>query len=75
MPDSPDLKTFEIRVSGKLPGEDVIAKIIDWNMKYRDTMDPEIRKRWDAILVEQAEDLQAIWRNLWVQWGLLRPKP
>lgn len=73
MPDA-ITKSLEVKISGQLPGEAGYCKTLDFIMSRFAGMDPAIQKRWDAILIEQAEDLQRVWRKLWVDWGVLDPK-
>ena len=64
-------KSFDLKISGQLPGETALLAVLNFATAFRATMDPAVRDRWDKILVEQAEDLQKVWRKMWVDWGVL----
>lgn len=61
-----------IGVGVSLPGEVAFTALLNFLSQARATMDPEIRKRYDTVMVQQYEDLQAIWRKLWVDAGVLK---
>lgn len=65
-------KTLSLNISGSLPGEQLISKILDLYMETRKEMSPELRAKWDAVLVQQIEDAQSIWRKIWVALGVLK---
>jgi hypothetical protein len=54
-----------------LPGETVIAALINYAATVRSTMDPALMKRLDAVIVQQVEDLQQVWRKAWVKAGVI----
>jgi hypothetical protein len=55
-----------------LPGETIIAAILAYAGRVRETMDPVLLKRLDSITVQQLEDMQAIWRELLVKAGIVK---
>lgn len=55
----------------KLPGESIITALINLEAQREATMDPALLKRLDTVIVQQTEDLQKIWRGIWVATGLL----
>jgi hypothetical protein len=63
---------LDIKITGTLPGETVFAALLSYATEMRATMDPALLKRFDAVLVQQYEDLQKIWRNIWVGLGVLK---
>ncbi len=65
---------FELKISGKLPGEEFGAALLNYMAVRQTNMAPQYRDRLDAVLAEQAEDLQYIWRKIWVTAGVLQPK-
>jgi len=65
-------KGIEIKVTGSLPGETVILAVLKAYISVRESMDPELRKRWDAITVQQLEDVQNVWRGIWVALGVVK---
>ncbi len=64
--------SLKLNVSGTLPGEAMFTALLNYVALRTATMDPDLRKRLDAILVQQAEDLQHIWRSIWVKLGVLQ---
>lgn len=58
----PELK---LEVGGKLPGEDLMKTIFEWDMKYRDTMSQENRNEQDRIKLAMLRG----WHNAWVAMG------
>ncbi len=71
MADLPALPDIKLNFSGSMPGEAAFVALIGYVGQVRATMDPALVKRLDAILVQQAEDLQSVWRHLWVKAGVL----
>lgn len=63
---------LKLNISGTLPGEAVLTALISFLTVSRETMDPEVRKRFDLVLAQQTEDLQKLWRGLWVMLGVLK---
>ena len=59
---------------GSFPGETFLAAFFNWASTVRATMDPEIRRRFDLVWVQQYEDLQGIWRGIWIAAGLIKGK-
>lgn len=59
-------------ITGSLPGEAAFVAAVNYATTVRATMDPAIAKRWDALFIQQAEDLQSLWRGLIVMTGLLK---
>ncbi len=66
-----DGSSLKLNVSGTLPGEGALIALLNFAAIRTATMDPDLRKRLDTILVQQAEDLQHIWRSIWVKLGVL----
>lgn len=62
---------LELKISGTLPGETMVVKILDYLEAQRATMDPALQKRLDAITVQQIEDLQHVWRGIWQALGVV----
>ncbi len=60
-----------LNVSGTLPGEALLVELVKFAELKETRMDPALVKRLDAILVQQAEDLQKLWRGLFVKAGIL----
>lgn len=71
MPDPIDLK-LNIAVTGKLPGEDLLIEIFKHDVEVRKSMSPENLARWDNIWLTTVEDLQHVWRGLWIMWGVIK---
>jgi hypothetical protein len=42
-----------------VPLENLLVVVFEFAIKYRDTMDPKIRDRWDLMLLEDYEGLRA----------------
>ncbi len=60
-----------LNVSGTLPGEALLVELVKFAELGMQRMDPALLKRLDAIVVQQAEDLQKLWRGLFVKAGIL----
>lgn len=65
-------KGVELKISGELPGEEFAGKCLDVYIRSRESMDPDIRRRWDLLIVQMAEDAAGVWRGLWKTWGVLQ---
>lgn len=63
---------IKFNVTGELPGENLIISIMAYATEVRKTIDPTLMARIDAITVQQMEDVQKIWRGIWVALGLLK---
>lgn len=61
----------KVELSATFPGEGAVIALFRAYEVGRVTMDPEIRKRWDALLLQIAEDSYKVWRKAWVAAGLL----
>jgi len=48
-------------------GTELAGKILDYHLRYRDQMDPEVRKQWDEIGVQIYWD----WRDGWQALGVV----
>ena len=72
-PALPDLSNLNLKlnVTGTLPGETIIAALINYAAAREATMDPALKARLDAVLVQQVEDLQHVWRGIWHAWGIV----
>lgn len=55
----------------QLPGEQIIAAIINAAAKHREGMSDENRARHDALTIKIQEDAYAVWRRFWVRAGVL----
>lgn len=55
-----------------LPGEQLIVVLIEFATKAREQMPPALRDRLDAVTVQQIEDMQALWRGLWIKLGVVK---
>lgn len=42
-----------------LPLEGLLTKFLDYGIRYRESMDPEIRKEWDRIVLEDYKKIRA----------------
>ena len=63
---------IKLNISGTLPGEALITALIAYATAVRATMDPALVKRLDAITVQQIEDVQGLWRSIWVKLGVVK---
>jgi hypothetical protein len=54
-----------------IPGEMIISALLNYAASVRSSMKPELLARLDAVLVQQAEDAQRIWRKMWIDAGLI----
>ncbi len=54
-----------------LPGESLLVAFFDFAKAERTTMNQVNRDAFDAIFVQQAQDLQAVWRHLWQLAGVI----
>lgn len=63
---------LKLNITGTLPGEALITALIGYATEVRATMDPALMKRLDAITVQQIEDVQTLWRSIWVKLGVVR---
>lgn len=66
---------LKLNISGTLPGETLLTALIGYATTVRVTMastDPALMVRLDAVIVQQIEDLQAVWRGLWVKLGVVK---
>lgn len=63
---------LKLNITGTLPGEALITAILGYASQVRATMDPALVKRLDAITVQQIEDVQALWRSIWVKLGVVK---
>lgn len=63
---------IKLNISGTLPGEALITALIAYATDVRATMDPALVKRLDAITVQQIEDVQALWRSIWIKLGVVK---
>jgi len=63
---------IKLNLAGTLPGEELLAKMVEAWQTQRTTMDPDIRRRFDLILIQQWEDLQHLWRGIFVAMGVLK---
>lgn len=64
---------IKLNISGTLPGEAGFTALVNAWTVARGGMTDDHRNRLDAIVVQQAEDLQGLWRGLWVALGVLKP--
>lgn len=64
---------LKLNISGTLPGEQLLIAILTTYATVRAGMDPALVARWDAVTVQQIEDLQHVWRGLWQTLGVLKP--
>jgi hypothetical protein len=63
---------LDIKVSGELPGEAAFVALVTFAGQVRTSMDKALVARLDAVMVQQAEDLQKVWRGIWVAMGVLQ---
>jgi hypothetical protein len=42
-----------------VPLENILVLALELALKYRDTMKPEVRDRWDLMLIEDYEEFRA----------------
>jgi hypothetical protein len=64
-------RSFRLEVGGVLPFEGAVKAVAEWAGKHRDTMDEDLQRRADLVLVQSMEDLHFIWRRIWVRAGVL----
>ena len=64
-------KVVEEILSIKLPGESIGVALINFFNTHRETMSQENRDRLDALFISQLVDLNAVWRGLLVEGGIL----
>lgn len=41
------------------PGEQLLTKVLDYLIRFRETMDPDIRKEWDQIILNDYKAIRA----------------
>lgn len=63
---------LNLKISGTLPGEQLLVAAFEYAGTVRGSMDPALQKRLDAIVVQQLEDVQALWRGIWIHLGLVK---
>jgi hypothetical protein len=68
---TPQTLGLSLNITGTLPGEALLEELTKYAGIVRNTMAPALRDRLDAILVQQAEDLQKVWRGMFVRAGIL----
>lgn len=56
--------------AGTFPGETAIRAILEWDIRNRDQMDDEVRKRLDAVRAQIAEDWVKIYRMAYKAVGV-----
>lgn len=74
-----EIEAFQKLISGGLkldfnatfPFESTITAILNFATAHRTTMDPDLRKRFDAIFIQQLEDTQYVWRGMLVALKIL----
>lgn len=62
---------IKLNITGSLPGEALMTAIMQYVTTVRANMDPALLRRWDAITIQQMEDLQSLWRGIWETIGVL----
>jgi len=60
-----------LTVGATFPGEAVVVAAFEYGKTVRETMDPALRTRYDAVMVQTAEDASAVWRKIWKSAGVL----
>lgn len=63
---------LKLNIQGTLPGETLIVALIGYATMVRSTMDKALMDRLDAITVQQIEDVQGLWRSIWVHLGVVK---
>ena len=63
---------LKLSISGTFPGEALLVKILEVYMMVRGGMDKALVARWDAVTVQQVEDMQAVNRGIWLTLGVLK---
>jgi hypothetical protein len=63
---------MDVNLSATFPGESLVVALLNFAAQRAHDMDPALQKRLDAILVQQAEDLQGVWRAAWVKIGVVK---
>lgn len=48
----------------QLPGEQMIVALINYASLVRQTMDVELQKRLDKVIITGLEDMQNVWRKI-----------
>jgi hypothetical protein len=55
---------FTIRFEGSLPGEALASKLLDAYIEWRKDMDPDLRRKWDEMQLEDYKQWRAFWAPL-----------
>ncbi len=63
---------LDIKITGTMPGETLMVALLQYGSTVRQTMDKDLLKRFDAVFIQQYEDLQSVWRHIWVGLGVLK---
>jgi hypothetical protein len=63
---------MDLNLNASFPGETLVVALLNFATKRAERMDPDLLKRLDTILVQQAEDLQGVWRSTWVKLGVVK---
>lgn len=62
---------LKLTIGAQLPGEALAVEILRTVIAVRETMDADIRKRWDAIWLVAFEDAQKIVRRSMQDLGII----
>jgi hypothetical protein len=63
---------MDVNLNASFPGENLVVALLNYAAQRSHDMDPDLRKRLDAVLVQQVEDLQGVWRAAWVKLGVVK---
>ena len=55
---------LKVEFSGKLPGEELAIRVLDFVQTCRESMDPAVRGEWDKIALEDYKQWRAFWAPL-----------
>jgi hypothetical protein len=56
--------------AGTMPGETALKAVLEYDLKRRDQMDPDLRKRSDLVRVQMEENFLKITNQIWKLAGI-----
>ena len=65
---------LNLNIAGQLPLEGLLTALLNYAATYRASMSQQSRDAVDAIFVQQLQDVQYLWRKLFVDAGVLPPE-
>lgn len=63
---------MDLNLNASFPGEGIVVALLNFASQRAHDMDPALLKRLDAVLVQQVEDLQGVWRATWIKLGVVK---